>query len=73
MLVQSTPGEDFLPNDEVPATLLPMIQQWFTEHVPVLCDTVEQLLKLKAEQMGKGGKESEVAGVELPRLTGFRE
>ncbi|WP_428310144.1 glutathione S-transferase family protein [Hydrocarboniphaga sp.] len=34
---------DFLPNDEVPDTLLPVLRRLFTEYFPVLRDTVQRL------------------------------
>ncbi len=36
------PGE-FLPDDAVPETLLPVLRRMFAEHVPVLLDTVRRL------------------------------
>lgn len=36
------PG-DFLPGDEIPETLLPVLRRMFDEHFPVLRDTVAQL------------------------------
>jgi glutathione S-transferase len=34
---------DFLPNDQVPDTLLPVLRRLFTEYFPVLRDTVQRL------------------------------
>src|SRR5690554_6987797 len=34
---------DFLPDDELPLTLLPVLQRMFTEQVPVLQETARQL------------------------------
>ncbi len=36
-------GGDFLPDDAVPETLLPMLRRMFAEHWPVLVDSAEQL------------------------------
>lgn len=40
---------EFLPSDEVPETLRPILQRMFAEHVPVIVDTAAQLKQWLAE------------------------
>lgn len=44
---------DFLPNDEVPETLNPILEHFFAEHFPVLADTVARLPAWQAEHPDK--------------------
>jgi len=45
--------ENFLPNDAVPATLFPILQQMFDDHLPVFLDTLTNLKRWRQDQSTK--------------------
>ncbi len=55
---------DFLPPDEVPETLIPMLEMFAREQLPILQDTLADLQKWAAENPDSR---------ELPRITGFHK
>ncbi|MEM9668547.1 MAG: glutathione S-transferase [Pseudomonadota bacterium] len=57
---EASPG-DFLPNDEVPETLKPMLRNQLRDFVPVLISTAEALTGWAADQ---------TSGTEVPRALG---
>jgi hypothetical protein len=56
---------EFLPNDEIPETLLPILTHLFTNQWPVLEDTANRLSKWYEEQ-----SKSELP-IEIPRRLGM--
>lgn len=69
------PAGRFLPDDEVPATLEPLLQMIFTEHFPILADTVRRLPGWLQANPGKphisraiGEHEFSINGVQSKRL-----
>lgn len=54
---------NFLPGDEIPATLIPVLKRMFAEHVPVILDTSARL-----QQWLKEHPEAQTAGI--PRVIG---
>lgn len=66
---------DFLPDDRVPETLLPILQHLFAEHWPILQDTCERLAAWRQEHPQKkyisraiGEHEFRIGGVTEKRL-----
>jgi len=55
---------EFLPNDEVPETLLPILRMFAAEQLPILLDSLTDLQKWAAENPDMK---------ELPRITGFHK
>ncbi len=44
---------EFLPDDQIPETLLPLLARMFTEHVPVLLSTIRHIKKWSDENPGE--------------------
>lgn len=55
------PLGEYLPNDEIPDTLLPILSRMMTEQMPVMADTVQKLGDWKAEN----------PDTEIPRMIGM--
>lgn len=55
---------DFLGDDQIPETLVPILKMFATEHLPILQDSLKDLQKW-------GGENPDVR--ELPRITGFHK
>lgn len=58
----AAPG-DYLPDDEIPETLIPILQRMMREQMPCLTDTAEKLAAWKAENPTEA----------IPRALGFHE
>lgn len=65
---------DFLADDEIPATLLPILARMFSEQVPVILNTIDQLDRWAQQNEGPeipraiGSHIYEIAGVKEERL-----
>ena len=63
MMSQATIQGDFLADDEIPVTLMPVLQRMASEQLPVLLDTDSQLRRWREEN----------PGTEIPRSIGYHE
>ncbi len=52
MISNKVPQGDFLANDEIPDTLIPVLQRMAQEQLPVLVDTDQRLSKWRAQNAG---------------------
>ena len=68
--LEPRPG-DFLPDDAVPDSLMPILQTMFAEHFPLLADTVTRLEAWLAENPGR--KIPRVIGRHLYTIGGVQE
>ena len=55
--------EDYLPNDEIPETLIPVLQRMMREQMPCLADTAQRLADWKNDNPAEP----------IPRTIGFHE
>lgn len=63
---------DFLEADEIPSTLIPLLQMFVDEHLPILRDTAEHL-KTWAHDKSNGDSVPRALGVHTIRIHGIEE